>query len=116
LAFAARSFVIAVARVAGVLAIAVFGIVMVKLFSSNLDQNLAAGLLPRNIVDYVHANEIRLAAIGAPPGTESRRAEILQTSISKAFVFGFRNIMLICAGLAISSSAVAALMIPAKNK
>ncbi len=35
----------AVARVAGVLAIAILGIVMVKLFSSNLDRNLASASL-----------------------------------------------------------------------
>jgi hypothetical protein len=35
----------------------------------------------------------------------------IQTSIVEAFVFGFRMVMVICAGLALASSVVAWLMI-----
>jgi predicted MFS family arabinose efflux permease len=36
----------------------------------------------------------------------------IKESIAEAFVFGFRIVMLICAGLALASAAVAWLMIP----
>jgi hypothetical protein len=41
---------------------------------------------------------------------------VIRASISRAFVHGFRIIMLICAGLSLASALVARLMIPARPK
>jgi hypothetical protein len=35
-------------------------------------------------------------------------------SLSRAFVFGFRTVMVICAGLSLASAAIALVLIPAK--
>ena len=105
----------AVARVAGVLAIAILGIVMVKLFSSSLNRTLASGPLPPGILQYVRSNEIKLAGLELPSGLDARTAALIRTSISNAFVFGFRTVMLICASLCLASAAVATLLIPAKT-
>ena len=43
----------AVARVASVLAVAILGIVMVKLFSSSLQRSLTGALLPAGILQFV---------------------------------------------------------------
>ena len=104
----------AVARVAGVLAIAVFGIVMVRLFSSNLNRNLASASLPPGILQYIRSNEIKLAGLDLPSGLDANTTALVRVSISRAFVFGFRTVMLICAGLSLASAAVASLMIPAR--
>ena len=104
----------AVARVAGVLAIAVFGIVMVRLFSSNLNRNLASASLSPAILQYVRSNEIKLAGLDLPSGLDANTTALIRVSISHAFVFGFRTVMLICAGLSLASAAVASLMIPAR--
>src|SRR5271169_4980144 len=48
----------AVARLAGVLAIAILGIVMVKLFSSSLNRSLTGEPLPAGVFHYVQLNEI----------------------------------------------------------
>src|SRR5581483_7459790 len=53
----------AVARVAGVLAIAVLGIVMVKTFASRLDRGLTGLELPPNVVQEIHSNETKLAGL-----------------------------------------------------
>jgi EmrB/QacA subfamily drug resistance transporter len=103
----------AVARVAGVLAIAILGIVMVKVFSSSLNRSLTGGPFPPGILQYVRSNEIKLAGLDLPSGLEADRAALIRTSISHAFVFGFRTVMLICAGLSLASALVAWLMIPA---
>jgi EmrB/QacA subfamily drug resistance transporter len=105
----------AVARVAGVLAIAILGIVMVKLFSSSLNRTLAGELLPPGILQYVRSNEIKLAGLDLPSGLDVDTAELIRLAISRAFVFGFRTVMLICAGLCLASAAVATLLIPAKT-
>jgi len=105
----------AVARVASVLAVAILGIVMVELFSSSLQRTLSGALLPPGILEYVQANEIKLAGLDLPSGLDAHAAALLRASISHAFVFGFRIVMLICAGLCVASAAVALLMIPADS-
>jgi EmrB/QacA subfamily drug resistance transporter len=102
----------AVARVAGVLAIAVLGIVMVEAFSFRLDRSLSGLSLPSHVRQEVHANEIRLAGLPLPAGLDPAANAFIKESVKGAFVFGFRIIMLICAGLSLSSAAVAWRMIP----
>jgi EmrB/QacA subfamily drug resistance transporter len=104
----------AVARVASLLAIAILGIVMVKVFSYQLDRSLASRTLPSGILHYIQSNESKLAGLELPSGTEAGTAPTMRTLISRAFVFGFRFVMLICAGLSLASAVVAWLMIPAK--
>jgi len=101
----------AVARVAGVLAIAVLGIVMVTAFSSRLDQQLEKSSLPSNTLEEIHANEIKLAGIPIPAGVDPATSASIKRSLSEAFVYGFRAIMLLCAGLSIASAAMAWWMI-----
>jgi EmrB/QacA subfamily drug resistance transporter len=106
----------AVARVASVLAVAILGIVMVKLFSSSLNRTLTGGVITPEILQYVRSNEIKLAGLDLPSGLGSDTAMLLKMSISHAFVFGFRTVMFICAGLSLASAAVASLMIPVKSE
>jgi len=104
----------AVARIAGVLAIAIFGIVMVKLFSSSLNRSLTGQQLAPDTLQYVRANEIKLAGLDLPSNIDVDTRALIRVSISHAFVFGFRTVMLICAGLSLASAAIAFVMIPAK--
>jgi EmrB/QacA subfamily drug resistance transporter len=101
----------AVARVAGVLAIAVLGIVMVKAFAFRLNHNLAHILLPPGIQQELQAGEIKLAGLQIPVDLDSGTKAAIRNSIGQAFVFGFRVVMLICAGLSAASTAVASRMI-----
>ena len=105
----------AVARVAGVLAIAVLGIVMVKAFSLRLDRSLAGLSLPSHIRQEVQANKIKLAGFQPPAGLDPTTNAAIKESASEAFVYGFRIVMSICAGLSLASSAVAWLMIPPEH-
>jgi predicted MFS family arabinose efflux permease len=102
----------AVARVASVLAIAVLGIVMVKAFGFRLNYSLAHFLLPPVIRQKLQADEIQLAGLQVPAGLNLSTKTAVKESIGEAFVFGFRIVMSICAGLSLASAAVAWLMIP----
>ena len=102
----------AVARVAGVLAIAVLGIVMVKAFSSRLNQSLARFSLPPAILHDLETNEIKLGGLQVPEDLHPVTKTAVKKSIAKAFVFGFRLVMLVCTGLSLASATVAWLMIP----
>jgi len=101
----------AVARVASVLAIAVLGIVMVKAFGSRLNGSLANFSLPPSVLQELQANEIKLAGLQVPASLCSITKSSINESIGEAFVFGFRIIMLICAGMFLGSGAVAWLLI-----
>ena len=102
-----------VARVAGVLSIAILGIVMVKVFSARLNFSLDNLSLPPSVLQQLHAGETKLAALPVPADIDpaSQAAVIIKQSIAKAFICGFRIVMLICAGLSLASSAVAWRMI-----
>jgi len=101
-----------VARVAGVLAIAVFGIVMVKAFGFCLNHNLVQFSLPTSVLQEIRSEEIRLAGLQVPGGLDPSARAMVKQSIGEAFVFGYRIVMLICGVLALASAAVAWRMIP----
>ncbi len=105
----------AVARVAGVLAIAVLGIVMVNAFALHLDHRLAQLSLSPDVLQGLKANEIELAGLQVPAGLDPGMKASVRESIGAAFVFGFRIVILICAGLSLASAAVSWLMIPASG-
>jgi predicted MFS family arabinose efflux permease len=102
----------AVSRVASVLAIAVLGIVMVKAFGSRLNYSLAHVLLPPGVLQELQANETKLAGLQIPSGVSPSLRAAISASVREAFVFGFRVVMLICAGLSLGSTSVAWSVIP----
>jgi MFS family permease len=102
----------AVARVAGLLAIAVLGAVMVTQFSGHLNRRLANVAMPAEVRHELQSNEIRLAALRAPDGVEPATAAGIESSIVASFVFSFRMMMWICSALALAGAAVAWRMIP----
>jgi EmrB/QacA subfamily drug resistance transporter len=104
-----------VARVAAVLAIAVLGILMVKAFGSRLDYSLGRLVLPPGILEELRANTSKLAGLQVPAGLDASVAAGIRESIQNAFVFGFKIVMWMCAGLALASAGVAWVMIP-KNR
>lgn len=104
----------AVARVAGVLAIAVLGIVMVAAFAHSLRNSLSSLNLKPDVVHELESNVPRLGDLRAPPGVDPQTAAMIRAAVVHAFVFGFRVIMLLCALLALASAAVAWLKIPAR--
>jgi EmrB/QacA subfamily drug resistance transporter len=102
----------AVARVAGVLAIAVLGIVMVVAFTSRLQGNLANLQISPHALQELKTNAIRGAAMDMPAGLSPEQSSAVRRTVSDAFLFGFRLIMYLCALLAITSSVMAGAMIP----
>ena len=102
----------AVARVAGVVAIAVLGIVMVEAFSFRFERSLAGLSVPSDVLQELRANEVKLAGLPVPAGVDASAANAIKQSVKASFVHGFRIVMWICSGLSVASAAVAALMIP----
>lgn len=104
----------AVARTAGLIAIAVLGILMLHVFRSGLDQRLSNWKLPESALRSLQAQSIKLAAIAVPGDQDPATRQVIRRAIDESFVSGFRIVMAIGAALAIAS-AVTALALIAKT-
>ena len=102
----------AVARVAGVLGIAVLGIAMVMAFRARLDRELMHLSLPPVALDQIHAQQNRLAELQPPASLNAPTQTAVARAVRLGFVFGFRIVMLICALLALAGALVAWRMVP----
>jgi len=96
----------AVSRVAGLLAIAAFGVVLTQVFDHALVEGLATARLPPGIVADILAQKAKLAGITLPDDASAARR-----IVDDAFVAGFRRVMLLSAALAFLSAGVAAVTI-----
>jgi hypothetical protein len=101
----------AVSSVAGLLAIASFGMAMSLTFDFDLQARLAAAGLSPEIVATVEAQGSKLAAIEVPSNASPEARASIESAVALAFVAGFRRVMLIAALLALASAASAWLMI-----
>jgi EmrB/QacA subfamily drug resistance transporter len=105
----------AASRAAGLLAIAVFGLVMVPIFEQTLHQRLDGAALPPVVSETLHAQRSKLAAIQLPPDTDAATRHVVERAVADAFVAGFRCIMLLSAGLAIAGAGAAWWMIGSRS-
>jgi EmrB/QacA subfamily drug resistance transporter len=94
----------AVSRVAILLAVAVFGLVLTSLFNSSLDRRLDSLRLPASVRERIEMQRPRLAAID----TDDLR---VRQAIAESFVDGYRGVAWTAALLAIASSLCAAAFI-----
>ena len=101
----------AVARVAGVMAVAVVGVLMVAAFGGRLNQQIAKMPLPEGAAQEIRMQENRLAGLQLPKGLDDSSTRTVKSAVAESFLFGFRRIMLLCAGLAAASAAAAAILI-----
>jgi predicted MFS family arabinose efflux permease len=104
----------AVARTASLLAIAVFGIVIVVAFNVALDGYLAGLHLAPAAQHALDAQRVRLAGAQVPAGLSPTLTHDVHNAIAQSYVVGFRVVMLCCAALALAASAASWLLIEGK--
>ncbi len=102
----------AVSRVAGLLAIAVFGIVMLQAFNHALETNLSG--LPSSIRQSLDQQRTKLAAADLPQNIPSAVRAELRDAIDYSFVAGFRAVMFAGALLAAGGAVCAWWLIKAQ--
>jgi EmrB/QacA subfamily drug resistance transporter len=105
----------AVARVAGVLSVAVLGTVMVAAFAHSLRMSLSGLNLNPAIARQLEANVAKLGSLSAPSNADAQTAAAIRFSIAESFVFGFRVIMLLCVSLAVATAVVAWRKLPSQS-
>jgi EmrB/QacA subfamily drug resistance transporter len=101
----------AVSRTAGLLAIAVFGVVILHAFSHDLGLRLNEFGFDEQLKSSVFEQRVRLAGLEIPNTVDPSTRDLLKQTVAWSFVFGFRLIMLLSAALALASALSAWLMI-----
>src|SRR5579864_7759200 len=84
----------AVARTAGLLAVAVLGLVVLSVFSANFDNQLATLPLSPDAHALLIAQQSKLVGIDIPNGLSDAARAAVQQAINQSFVSSFRVIML----------------------
>ena len=97
----------AVSRAAGLLAIALLGIVMQHAYDAELARRIAAAQLPAALRLQLATQHGKLAAPALPPSTAPADRARVEEAVADAFVHGFRWVMGISALLALGSAGCA---------
>ena len=102
-------------QTAGLLAIAILGVLMFVTFSASLDNRLETLELPPEARQQLEEEKINLGAAKAPEELDAASNEAVEQAIDGAFVSGYRSIMLVAAAMAAASAISAALLIEGKK-
>ena len=105
----------AFSRTAGLLAVAILGVLMFATFNGSLDDRLAALDLPPEASQQLKDEKIKLGAAEAPEGLDAALGAAVERAIDEAFVSGYRVVMLVAAVMAIASALSAAILIEGKK-
>src|SRR5215212_2233862 len=105
----------AFSQTAGLLAIAVLGVIMFISFSGSLDARLADLSLPSEAKQQLEGEKIQLGAAQAPQGLDAAQSANVGRAIDEAFVSGYRVVMLVAVAMALASALSAALLLEGKK-
>jgi EmrB/QacA subfamily drug resistance transporter len=94
----------AAARVASLLAVALFGLIFASIFNRSLQSRFERAEVAPRVIEAVEQQRNKLAAIELPAITDARDTALARHAIAEAFVTGFRSIMLISAALALAGA------------
>jgi EmrB/QacA subfamily drug resistance transporter len=101
----------AVSRTAGLLAIAVFGVVMLHAFRFDLSLRLNEFGYDEQVKNSILEQSMKLAALEAPSGSDASFQAMIKQTVAWSFTFGFRLIMSLSAVLALASTLSAWLLV-----
>jgi EmrB/QacA subfamily drug resistance transporter len=105
----------AVSRTAGLLGIAVFGVVILSAFGGQLERRLSQLPIDPELRAVVSEQRVRLAGAEVPAGVDDQTRMSLRNAINESFRSGFRVVMTAAAGLALASALSALMMIEGKS-
>jgi hypothetical protein len=106
----------AIARTAGLMAVALLGAIVVSAFTAHLENTISlSGLAQEEKVQILEQSD-RLGAIIIPPDFDETALSFTRNVIKESFIYGFRWAMFVSASLAIVGSLVSFLVIHRQKK
>ena len=105
----------AFSQTAGLLAVAVLGVIMFIGFSRSLDARLQMLDLPSEARQQLEDEKAKLGAARAPEGLGAAQSASVEQTIDESFITGYRVVMMVAAGTALASALSAALLIEGKR-
>ncbi|HEY5241461.1 MAG TPA: hypothetical protein VIJ22_08355, partial [Polyangiaceae bacterium] len=105
----------AVARAAGLLAIAALGVVLTERFGGALDERLSRMSLSPSVAHVVEMERGKLAGADLSAPMEPALRDALRAAIVAAYVGAFRVVLVACAGLAAVGALLAGLLVEEKR-
>ena len=106
----------AVARVAALLAIAVFGIAAASAFQRTLDRRLDAAAVSAETRRQLEPQRAKLGAMEPPPGASAKEKRAVEESIGTALDSAFHRVSVICAALAVAAAACGAATVAGRRR
>src|SRR5215212_7421416 len=105
----------AFSQTAGLMAVAVLGVLMFAAFGANLDDRLEGLELPAEARQQLEEEKVKLGAAEAPEDLDAALGATVEQAIDEAFVSGYRVVMLVAAAAALASAISAAVLIEGKK-
>ena len=94
----------AMSRAAGLIAIAILGIILFKLFNTYFDEQLSQLSLPQYLLEHLETERNKLAGIELPKESSEIHKIQIRESINIAYVAAFRWIMGVASILSLLSA------------
>ncbi|HKE04140.1 MAG TPA: MFS transporter, partial [Blastocatellia bacterium] len=101
----------AVSRTAALLAVAVFGVLMLNAFNKSLDERLRAAPISAEARAQIAGQSGDLINLKIPDGLGGEAQAAIRQAIRESFVAGFRLVAFVAAGLAAASALASWLLI-----
>ncbi len=106
----------AVARTAGLLAVAALGIVLAGVFNGGFDRRIARHHVSPQTAQIAHDDRARLYAGTVPPDVPPRDRADVAAAVREGYLAGFRAVMAASAGVCVLAALIALLAIPGQTR
>ncbi|HYW54149.1 MAG TPA: hypothetical protein VE826_09265, partial [Dongiaceae bacterium] len=104
----------AVARTAGLIAIAALGIVLAAVFNAGFDRRIARHHVTPQTARIAHDDRARLYAGTVPGDVPAQDRPAVEEAVREGFLAGFRGVMIASSGVCVVAALIALIGIPPK--